>query len=121
MLPTVFRPLRNLWATQNWVSISIASAAERDSVVRRPLAYCWAGKDLITAAKYNSDPWEGGICRPMKFGKEEIIGLVTAIDWWSRADLAALDKEWQGRVERIAKLVETVPGVTTSIATPTGF
>jgi uncharacterized pyridoxal phosphate-dependent enzyme len=77
-------------------------------------------KDLITAAKYNSDPWEGGICRPMKFGKEEIIGLITAIDWWTRADLAALDKEWQGRVERIAKLVETVPGVTTSIATPTG-
>jgi L-seryl-tRNA(Ser) seleniumtransferase len=77
-------------------------------------------KDLITAAKYNSDPWEGGICRPMKFGKEEIMGLLVAIDYWTRADLAAHDKEWQSRVERIAKLVETVPGVTTSIATPTG-
>ena len=27
---------------------------------------------------------------------------------------------WQARVERVAKLVETVPGVTTSIETPVG-
>jgi seryl-tRNA(Sec) selenium transferase len=76
-------------------------------------------KDLITAAKYNSDPWEGGICRPMKFGKEEIMALLAAIDYWMHADMAAINKEWQSRVERIAKLVETVPGVTTSIETPT--
>ncbi len=31
----------------------------------------------------------------------------------------AVNKEWQGRVERIQKLVETVPGVTTNITVPT--
>jgi hypothetical protein len=46
------------------------------------------------------------------------MGIVAAIEYWSRADPAALNKEWQGRVERIQKLVETVPGVTTDIATP---
>ena len=46
------------------------------------------------------------------------MGLLAALDYWSTADLAALNKDWQSRVERIAKLVETVPGVTTSIATP---
>jgi L-seryl-tRNA(Ser) seleniumtransferase len=56
----------------------------------------------------------------MKVGKEEIIGILAAIEYWSRADLAALNKEWQSRVERIAKLVETVPGVTASIAIPQG-
>ena len=75
-------------------------------------------KDLITAAKYNSDPWEGAILRPLKFGKEEVVALLAAIDFWMHADLVAINKEWQGRVERIAKLVETVPGVTTSIVTP---
>ena len=75
-------------------------------------------QDLITAALANSDPWEGSICRPMKVGKEEIMGILAALEYWSHADLAALNKEWQGRVERIAKLVETVPGVTTSIMTP---
>jgi seryl-tRNA(Sec) selenium transferase len=77
-------------------------------------------KDLITAAKYNSSPWEGAVCRPMKVGKEEIMGVLAAIDYWSTADLAALNKEWQGRVERIKKMIDTVPGVTSTIATPTG-
>ena len=54
----------------------------------------------------------------MKVGKEEIIGILAAVEYWSQADLAALTKEWQSRVERIEKLVQTVPGVTTSIMTP---
>ena len=32
--------------------------------------------------------------------------------------MTVLNKEWQSRVERIQKLVETVPGVTTNIMTP---
>jgi uncharacterized pyridoxal phosphate-dependent enzyme len=77
-------------------------------------------KDLITAAKYNSSPWEGAVCRPMKVGKEEIMGVLAAIEYWSTADLAALNKEWQGRVDRIKKMVDTVPGVTSTIDTPKG-
>jgi L-seryl-tRNA(Ser) seleniumtransferase len=33
---------------------------------------------LIEAALANCSPWEGAICRSMKVGKEEIIGLLTA-------------------------------------------
>ncbi len=75
-------------------------------------------KDLIDAAMANNNPWEGAVCRPMKVGKEEIMGMLAALDHWSKVDLAALNREWQTRVERIQKLVETVPGVTTSIAIP---
>ena len=75
-------------------------------------------KHLIDAALANSNPWEGAVCRPMKVGKEEIMGIVAAIEYWSRADQAALNREWQSRVERIQKLVVTVPGVTTSIEIP---
>jgi seryl-tRNA(Sec) selenium transferase len=75
-------------------------------------------KTLIEAALANCSPWEGSVCRPMKVGKEEIIGMLAAIEYWSHADLDALNKEWSSRVERIAKLVETVPGVTTNITIP---
>jgi uncharacterized pyridoxal phosphate-dependent enzyme len=75
-------------------------------------------KDLIEAALYNTNPWEGAVCRPMKVGKEEIMGILAAIEYWSRADLGVLTREWQSRVERIQKLVDTVPGVTTNIMTP---
>jgi L-seryl-tRNA(Ser) seleniumtransferase len=77
-------------------------------------------KDLIEAAMANSAPWEGAVCRAMKVGKEEIMGILAAIEYWSKADLNALNRQWRGRVERVAKLVETVPGVTTEIQIPVG-
>lgn len=77
-------------------------------------------KDLIEAALYNTNPWEGAVCRPMKVGKEEIIGCLAAVEAWFHMDLAKLDKEWNGRVQHIQKIVETVPGVTSSIRTPPG-
>jgi L-seryl-tRNA(Ser) seleniumtransferase len=75
-------------------------------------------KDLIDAALKNYNPYEGSICRPMKVGKEEIIGMLTAIETWQKVDLDALTREWNTRVQRIAKLVETVPGVTTKVYVP---
>jgi uncharacterized pyridoxal phosphate-dependent enzyme len=75
-------------------------------------------KDLIDAALRNSNPWEGAVCRPMKVGKEEVIGCVTAVETWLKIDEKKLYSEWNDRVGRIAKLVETVPGVTTSVYVP---
>lgn len=75
-------------------------------------------KALIDAAMANNNPWEGAIGRPLKVGKEEIMGMLAAIEYWSHTDLTALNKEWQRRVERIKKLVDTVPGVTTDISVP---
>jgi L-seryl-tRNA(Ser) seleniumtransferase len=75
-------------------------------------------KDLIDAALANSNPWEGSVCRPMKAGKEEIIGMLTAIETWEKIDINSLNREWNAKVRRIAKVVETVPGVTTKIYVP---
>jgi L-seryl-tRNA(Ser) seleniumtransferase len=75
-------------------------------------------KHLIEAALKNYNPYEGAVCRAMKVGKEEIIGMLTAIETWKKIDLNALNRDWNSRVQRIAKLVETVPGVTTKIYVP---
>jgi seryl-tRNA(Sec) selenium transferase len=75
-------------------------------------------KELIDAALANSNPWEGSVCRPMKAGKEEIIGMLTAIETWQKIDINSLNREWNAKVQRIAKVVETVPGVTTKIYVP---
>ncbi len=75
-------------------------------------------KDLIEAAMRNSAPWEGAVCRAMKVGKEEAIGALTAVETWLKIDPRKLYGEWNARVDRIAKLVETVPGVTTSVYIP---
>ena len=75
-------------------------------------------KHLIDAALANSNPWEGSVCRPMKAGKEEIIGMLTAIETWQKVDMSALNRSWNAKVQKIARLVETVPGVSTKIYVP---
>ena len=75
-------------------------------------------KDLIEAAIPAISPY-ASIGRGMKVGKEEIIGLLTAVETWLKTDLNALNREWNSRVDRIAKLVKTVPGIETDISIPT--
>ena len=77
-------------------------------------------KDLIDAALRNSSPFEGAVCRPMKVGKEEVIGCLTAVETWLKIDSKKLYEEWNARVTRISRLVETVPGVKTEIYVPDG-
>jgi seryl-tRNA(Sec) selenium transferase len=75
-------------------------------------------KDLIEAGLANSNPWEGAVCRPMKVGKEEIMGCLAAVEAWLKMDVGKLNKEWGTRVQRIATLVETVPGVEAKVYMP---
>ena len=75
-------------------------------------------KDLIEAALLNSSPREGAVCRPMKVGKEEVIGCLTALEVWLKIDEKKLYEEWNARIDRIRKLVDTVPGVTTGTFVP---
>jgi L-seryl-tRNA(Ser) seleniumtransferase len=75
-------------------------------------------RDLVEAALLNCSPREGAVCRPMKVGKEEVIGCLTALETWLKLDSKKLYAEWNGRVERIRKLVETVPGVMTDTFVP---
>jgi len=75
-------------------------------------------KDLIEAALLNCSPREGAVCRPMKVGKEEIIGCLTALETWLKVDEKKLYAEWNARIARIRKLVDTVPGVKTDVYVP---
>jgi len=75
-------------------------------------------KDLVEAALLNCAPREGAVCRPMKVGKEEVIGCLTALETWLKLDDKKLYAEWNERIDRIRKLVETVPGVKTDTFVP---
>ena len=75
-------------------------------------------KDLIEAALMNCSPREGAVCRPMKVGKEEIIGCLTALETWLKTDEKKLYSDWNARIARIRKLVDTVPGVKTDVFIP---
>jgi L-seryl-tRNA(Ser) seleniumtransferase len=75
-------------------------------------------KDLIEAAKKNNSPNSNTVGRGMKVAKEEIVGLVAAVDWFLNQDDAAMEAEYRGRADRIAKQLSTIPTVQTQIFIP---
>jgi L-seryl-tRNA(Ser) seleniumtransferase len=75
-------------------------------------------KELVANALLNNSPHEDTLGRSQKVGKEEIIGMVKALELFLNEDHDALAKEWQSRLERISGEITKVPGVSTSFFTP---
>jgi uncharacterized pyridoxal phosphate-dependent enzyme len=75
-------------------------------------------KDLVAYALLNNSPHEDTIGRSQKVGKEEIVGMVKALECYLNDDHEALNKEWQHRLELISAKVTTLPSVTTSYFLP---
>ena len=75
-------------------------------------------KDLIDAAKKNNSPNSNTIGRGMKVAKEEIVGLVAAVDWFLKQDDATIEAQCRQRADRIAKHLSAIPTVQTQIFIP---
>ena len=75
-------------------------------------------KDLVAYALLNNSPHEDTLGRSQKVGKEEIIGMVKALEVYLREDHEALAKEWQDRLANVSRELTKVPGVSTSFFTP---
>ena len=75
-------------------------------------------KELIDAAKLNNSPYSNTVGRGMKVAKEEIVGLVAAVDWFLAQDDAAMQAEFQKRADVIAAQVKTLPTVETRTFIP---
>lgn len=68
-------------------------------------------KDLIDACALNSNP-RCYIGRPMKVGKEEIIGLLTAIKWYLNLDHKKLMQTYEDQVKYIIDEFSDIPFIT---------
>jgi len=77
-------------------------------------------KDLVKAAWVHSAPHHG-FGRAMKVGKEEAIGMLMAVEMWTRRDHAAEWKQWTAMLEHIDGRVQKIPGVKTVISQPNGL
>jgi L-seryl-tRNA(Ser) seleniumtransferase len=75
-------------------------------------------KDLIDAAFLNGSPHSDSVGRIAKVGKEEIVGLWTAVELYLKRDHQAEWREWESRVREIARLLEGLRGVKTERFVP---
>src|SRR5438105_13832745 len=75
-------------------------------------------KELVANALLNNSPHEDTLGRVAKVGKEEIIGMVKALECYLNEDHSALEKEWWRRLDSISAEITRVPGVATSFNVP---
>jgi L-seryl-tRNA(Ser) seleniumtransferase len=75
-------------------------------------------KDLIAAAALNNAPGSDTIGRGMKVAKEQIVGMVAAVDWFLAQTDEGMQTEFRRRAERIAAQLKSIPTVECNIVLP---
>jgi L-seryl-tRNA(Ser) seleniumtransferase len=75
-------------------------------------------KDLIRFALLNNSPYEDTLGRGQKVGKEEIVGMVKALEVYLKQDHAALTREWWDRLDLVSRQIGRIPGVSTAYFVP---
>ncbi len=75
-------------------------------------------KDLIEAARLNNSPNGDTLCRTNKVNKEEVIGMLVALETYLKLDHAAEWKDWENRCQRIAEALKEFKDVKTEVRVP---
>ena len=76
-------------------------------------------KDLINAAYLNSSPNSDGIGRTAKVCKEEIVGLIAALELFVDTDHQAVMAGWRAKCKYVVSALLDIPGVRVQIAEAT--
>jgi L-seryl-tRNA(Ser) seleniumtransferase len=75
-------------------------------------------KDLIAAARLNAPPNGDTVGRGMKVNKEEMLGMLAALELYVGKDHEKERREFDKRAEEIRKAAVAVPGVTADVFVP---
>jgi L-seryl-tRNA(Ser) seleniumtransferase len=111
-------PISNLWAyTQMGFDLVTFSGGKG---LRGPQnAGLLLGRaDLIEAANWSNSPRDETVGRGMKVAKEQIIGMVAAVDWFLAQTDEGMQAEFRRRAELIAAQLKDIPSVQYEIFVP---
>ena len=75
-------------------------------------------KDLIAAARLNAPPNGNTIGRGMKVNKEEMLGMLAALETYLDKDHAREQRDFEKRAETIRSSAAAVPGVKAEVFVP---
>ncbi|WP_370948502.1 aminotransferase class V-fold PLP-dependent enzyme [Amycolatopsis sp. cg5] len=78
-------------------------------------------KDLLTAALRVHAAPRHGVGRGYKVGKEEMLGLLAAVETWMKRDHAADQRQWTAWLQYIADRLRGISGVQTVLQRPSAL
>lgn len=75
-------------------------------------------KDLVAAAMATNNPFDEGVGRGMKVAKEQIVGMVAAVDWFLSQTDEGMEAEFRRRADRICAELKAIPTLESKIFVP---
>jgi uncharacterized pyridoxal phosphate-dependent enzyme len=110
-------PISNLWNYTGMGFDMVSFSGGKD--IRGP-----QNAGLLLGKKKYTDLAQGNLCpidsvgRGMKVAKEQIVGMVAAVDWLLTQTDEGMEKESRDRMAVIIRMVNDIPSVHTSIMVP---
>jgi L-seryl-tRNA(Ser) seleniumtransferase len=110
-------PISNLWKYTGMGFDLVAFSGGKGIRGPQNAGLLLGKKHLIDLAHQNNNP-EEGVGRGMKVAKEQIVGMVAAVDWVLSHTEESMQGDYQKRVDLIVATVKGIPSVRTETVVP---
>jgi L-seryl-tRNA(Ser) seleniumtransferase len=110
-------PISNLWKYTGMGFDLVAFSGGKGMRGPQNAGLLLGSKSLTDLAHANNNP-EEGIGRGMKVAKEQIVGMVAAVDWVLSHTEESMQGDYQKRVDLIVDSVKGIPSVKTETVVP---
>jgi uncharacterized pyridoxal phosphate-dependent enzyme len=111
-------PLENLWKYTAMGFDLVAFSGGKGIRGPQSAGLLVGKKALVAAARLNASPNGNAIGRGMKVNKEELVGMLAALERFVRMDHAAAARDYDRRADEIRRSAAAVRGVKTEIFVP---
>jgi L-seryl-tRNA(Ser) seleniumtransferase len=110
-------PISNLWKYTGMGFDLVAFSGGKGMRGPQNAGLLLGKKHLTDLANQNNNPGDG-VGRGMKVAKEQIVGMVAAVDWVLSHTEESMQGDYQKRADLISHAVKGVPSVTTETVVP---
>jgi len=111
-------PISNLWNYTKMGFDLVAFSGGKGMRGPQNAGLLLGRKDLIAAAAQNNSPNSDAVGRGMKVSKEQIVGMVAAVDWFLSQTDAGMETEFRRRADKISAQLKNIPTLESRVAIP---
>jgi L-seryl-tRNA(Ser) seleniumtransferase len=111
-------PISNLWNYTKMGFDLVAFSGGKGMRGPQNAGLLLGRKDLVAAAVQNNSPNSDTVGRGMKVSKEQIVGMVAAVDWFLSQTDASFEAEFRRRAEKIAAQLKSIPTMESRVMIP---
>ena len=111
-------PVENLWKYTEMGFDLVAFSGGKGLRGPQSAGLLLGKRELIEAARLHAAPRGDTVGRGMKVNKEEILGMLVALEMYLSKDHEKEWKIWEGQIKLISDNAKAIPGVETEIHVP---